>query len=127
MLQTIEDRRRQCNGFNPASDSGFSDEFKASLTDATRRLRPLFLHVMRDHFLHSHEHPKHAGTRFNSDHDVLLRALTGIRSFHPDLKNDQIESVEGTERNHIDVWAWEALADCAESDHWYTFEKDWGE
>lgn len=126
MNSTDVEKQRCANGFQGIPTDAFSQDFKDILLLCIRKTRMLMLHVCRADFEHDEnrpEHPKHAGIRFHDDHVVLIRALSGIMTYYPDLTT--YESVEGIEREYTVIWAWEALSDAAQSDHWYTYEKEW--
>ena len=55
-----------------------------------------------------------AGTRFNNDDDVIWR----IESISP-------ERLAGRDPTSEDI-IYDALYDCADSDYYYMFDKDWG-
>jgi hypothetical protein len=60
----------------------------------------------------NHNAMVYRGTRFDSNDSALARIMSAA---------SEEEAMKNPEK-----WAWAALEDCAESDYWYTFEKDWG-
>lgn len=53
------------------------------------------------------------GYRFDSNDTVERRITSAIEAEAEFLADPR-------------AWALDALRDCAEADHWYTYEKDWG-
>jgi hypothetical protein len=84
----------------------------------------------------------HAGIRFNDNETIAIRicsALTSeaynshfkkplhIAEEHENLLLEGIikSFVDSLSMSEIDIIILDAMRDCASSDHWYTFEKEW--
>lgn len=126
-----DEKIRTVNGFQVHIDQEFGEKFKNLILAEIPRLRPVFAHACRENFDRGNPHgqgqnPMYAGERFESNKQVLIRALSGIAQFYPDLEEHELSRlVEGVERDHILIWVWEALRDSACADHWYAYEKQW--
>lgn len=74
------------------------------------------------------------GSRFNDNHDVAIRIASALTRAAKDNLGDVledilegyikafVESLSGTEMDQIIV---NGLECCAQTDHWYRFEKEW--
>ena len=88
----------------------------------------------------------HSGSRFNDDDDVVVRICSALSRVARKeylnnktayLNKDMSESdelmlqgivnsfVDTLSGREMDMIILDALRDCAASDHWYTFEKEW--
>lgn len=65
------------------------------------------------------------GRRFNSDQDVIdrIRGASMGKFLGPDNRRPTDDEVMAD----VDRWVLSALKDCASADHWYMFEKDYGD
>ena len=76
--------------------------------------------------------PCHPGTRFKDSDAIAARLVTGIGNYiWPKFENDAmtemyvgalLQRLTAAEKLTMVV---DAARDCAEADHWYTFEKEW--
>ena len=74
------------------------------------------------------------GTRYNDNHDVAIRIASAITKKAIDTLNTKdeimlegyitafVDSLSGTEMDQIIL---NGLECCAQTDHWYQFEKEW--
>jgi len=103
-------------------------------------------HTDEDIFSKFPEGDYHSGSRFNNNDDVVIRICSALsRTARKEylnnktayLNKDMSESdelmLQGIVNSFIDTLSGremdmiilDALRDCASSDHWYTFEKEW--
>lgn len=104
---------KRCNGYSVEA-SGLINRHSTVYIDLVNTIdqaRELFKHLHA-----SGEIPGeyHYGSRFNNTDSVIFRIESAL------------ETVEELDQLGLMNWALDALRDCASADHWYTFEKDWG-
>lgn len=97
-----------CNGYSLNADK-FSEEVREAIKAHLPSCRTRFLKENKDNMGRSGIY--YADYRFYGDDRVISRIESATH--------------ESNFLKHPDAWIMEALRDCAESDHWYTFEKEW--
>jgi hypothetical protein len=112
---------RKVNGysFSVIGAMLFSSEFRTAITNRIQELRPVFLAANADN------KDMTFGSRFTDDERVLTGILSGIMRFYPDWPSIDNVTMENVERHQIDFWVHDGLRDCAETDHWYMYEKQY--
>jgi len=115
---------REVNGFGMAGEKDFSPAFVTLIKQRIDELRPVF---RKDKTGCNVDDELYFGTRFHDTNRVFFGIACGIARFYADWPNIDKEAMENVERHHLDHWVNRGLRDAAMSDHWYTFEKDWGD
>lgn len=115
---------REVNGYGQAGEKDFSSEFVTLVYRRVGELRPVFRQNRTGCSL---DDELHFGYRFDNTERVFAGIACGISRFYADWPNIDKEAMENVERHHLDHWVNRGLRDAAMSDHWYTFEKDWGD
>lgn len=87
----------------------FSEKTKALAFSLFDELRPIFLKENAKGFDRYERY--YSGRRFNTNDTLLVRIESAT------VESEFLASPK--------EWAWEALRECAASDYWYTFEKQW--
>ncbi len=117
-------RNRKVNGTYKSPLPLFSEAFKAKARGQVQPARIEFYMQHRADF--TQRGGLLAAERFNDDEVVLVRMLSGLLKYAED-HGQSIANIEIMESRFLDVWATLAVKDCAEADHWYTYEKDYGQ
>lgn len=99
----------RCNGFNAGARRNLSKEAQAVLEKTLPEARAAFKDLLHNPAFKAQ--PMLCGWRFEDNDSAMDRVGTVAHS------NEVLA-------NPMD-WALDALRDCARSDHWYTFEKEW--
>jgi hypothetical protein len=94
----------KCNGYSSPRET-FSESTRSLIKERLVVGRALF-HNRAEFF-----GGLHFGARFNDDESALVRIESAA-------KEEEVLS-------NLDEWVWAALEDCASSDHWYAYEKQW--
>lgn len=116
---------KRCNGLKiPAAP--LSEAAVLVLKRALPRARDLFEAALRSGELDRHG-DFHLGQRYRSLYDVQHRIESAIDKEPPIFSGDRVGGGEAEFLADPEAWALDALRDCAAADHWYTFEKDYGE
>jgi hypothetical protein len=97
----------KCNGYS-SNAYEYSHTAKQQAFELFNELRPILRQELKKRF----SVDLHAGRRFENNDSVSLRLFSAA------TEQDFLENPR--------QWAWAALEECAEADHWYTYEKDWG-
>ena len=106
---------RLANGMRSPIPNPLTDEQKQVIIQKLPAARELMKKEFEmDNFNMMHELGLMDGTRFYNDEDVIWR----IESITP-------ERLAGRDPTSEDI-IYDALYDCADSDYWYMYEKDWG-
>ncbi len=99
----------KCNGYSIPGN--FELALGPIIQNEINRQRESFLDLNKSEFGQAGKYFN--GYRFRDNHTIGRR----IESACPNLQH--------FEENHS-AWINAALDDCAQADHWYEFEKDWG-
>ena len=117
----------KCNGIGP---SLVSEENRKALLDyvTSYRSKTDFGTLIGDS-----DRDVYYGTRCKDDLTIAVRMYTGLTDYAlKQFENNQElaemwlnASLNKITNEEMDVLFRDALRDCAEADHWYTFEKEW--
>ena len=117
----------KCNGIGP---SLVSEKNHAALLDYVASYRST---MDFENIVEGLSGPVHYGTRCKDDSTIAVRMSTGLTSYALDQFDDNRElagmwlnaCLNKITREEMNILFRDALRDCAEADHWYTFEKEW--
>ncbi len=117
----------KCNGIGP---SLVSEKNHASLLDYVTNYR---LAMRFEDIVKELEGPVYYGSRCEDDSTVAVRIFTGLTEYalHQFDNNRELAemwlnaNLDKITKEEANILLRDALRDCAESDHWYKFEKDW--
>ena len=117
----------KCNGIGP---SLVSEKNHAALLDYVTSYRSA---MDFENIVEGLSGPVHYGTRCKDDSTIAVRMSTGLTSYASDQFDDNRElagmwlnaCLNKITREEMNILFRDALRDCAEADHWYTFEKEW--
>jgi hypothetical protein len=117
----------KCNGIGP---SLVSEKNHAALLEYVTNYR---LTMQFENIVEKLEGPVYYGSRCEDDSTIAVRMFTGLTEYALDQFDGNRElagmwlnaSLNKITKEETNTLFRDALRDCAESDHWYKFEKDW--